>query len=59
MDPITNVMDYVDDVGMDDFTPDQSTRMAKHWHAFRDKKAPASEKRVTSPAALRVATVVR
>jgi hypothetical protein len=37
-DPITNFMDYVDDVCMDHFTTDQSTRMRKHWHAFRDKK---------------------
>jgi hypothetical protein len=38
-DPITNFMDYVDDVCMDHFTPDQTKRMRKHWHAFRDKKA--------------------
>jgi hypothetical protein len=37
-DPITNFMDYVDDVCMDHFTSDQTTRMRKHWHAFRDKK---------------------
>lgn len=37
-DPITNFMDYVDDVCMDHFTPDQEKRMRKHWHAFRDKK---------------------
>jgi hypothetical protein len=38
-DPITNFMDYVDDVCMDNFTPDQTKRMQKQWHAFRDKKA--------------------
>jgi hypothetical protein len=38
-DPITNFMDYVDDVCMDHFTSDQSKRMRTHWHAFRDKKA--------------------
>jgi hypothetical protein len=38
-DPITNFMDYVDDVCMDHFTSDQTKRMRKHWHAFRDKKA--------------------
>ena len=37
-DPITNFMDYVDDVCMDNFTPDQTRRMRTHWHAFRDKK---------------------
>jgi hypothetical protein len=37
-DPITNFMDYVDDVCMDHFTADQSKRMRKQWHAFRDKK---------------------
>jgi hypothetical protein len=37
-DPITNFMDYVDDVCMDNFTVDQTKRMRKHWHAFRDKK---------------------
>jgi hypothetical protein len=37
-DPITNFMDYVDDVCMDNFTVDQTNRMRKHWHAFRDKK---------------------
>ncbi len=37
-DPITNFMDYVDDVCMDNFTTDQTKRMRKHWHAFRDKK---------------------
>jgi hypothetical protein len=37
-DPITNFMDYVDDVCMDNFTSDQTKRMRKHWHAFRDKK---------------------
>jgi hypothetical protein len=37
-DPITNFMDYVDDVCMDQFTPEQTKRMRKHWHAFRDKK---------------------
>ena len=39
LDPITNFMDYVDDVCMVEFTPDQSKRMRKQWHAFRDKKA--------------------
>jgi hypothetical protein len=39
VDPITNFMDYVDDVCMDHFTSDQSTRMQRHWHAFRAKKA--------------------
>lgn len=38
-DAITNFMNYVDDVCMDRFTPEQSKRMGKHWHAFRDKKA--------------------
>ena len=38
-DPITNFMDYVDDVCMDHFTPEQVKRMQKQWHAFRDKKA--------------------
>jgi hypothetical protein len=37
-DPITNFMDYVDDVCMDNFTPEQTSRMRKHWHAFRAKK---------------------
>lgn len=37
-DPITNFMDYVDDVCMDHFTPDQEKRMRKDWHSFRDKK---------------------
>jgi len=37
-DPITNFMDYVDDVCMDNFTSDQSKRMRTQWHAFRDKK---------------------
>ena len=39
VDPIMNYMDYVDDVCMDHFTPDQTKQMQKHWHAFRDKKA--------------------
>ena len=38
-DPITNFMDYVDDVCMDHFTPEQTKRMRTHWHAFRNKKA--------------------
>ena len=38
-DPITNFMDYVDDVCMDHFTPDQTKRMRTHWNAFRAKKA--------------------
>jgi hypothetical protein len=38
-DPITNFMDYVDDVCMDNFTVDQTKRMRTHWHSFRDKKA--------------------
>ena len=38
-DPITNFMDYVDDVCMDNFTVEQTKRMRTHWHAFRDKKA--------------------
>lgn len=38
-DPITNLMDYTDDVCMDHFTDDQTKRMRKHWHAFRNKKA--------------------
>jgi hypothetical protein len=37
MDPITNFMDYVDDVCMDHFTDRQTLRMRKHWHAFRNK----------------------
>ena len=37
-DPITNFMDYVDDVCMDNFTSEQTKRMRKHYHAFRDKK---------------------
>lgn len=37
-DPITNFMDYVDDVCMDHFTPEQEKRMRKQWHSFRDKK---------------------
>jgi hypothetical protein len=37
-DPITNFMDYVDDVCMDNFTPEQEKRMRKDWHSFRDKK---------------------
>ena len=37
-DPITNFMDYTDDVCMDHFSADQTKRMRKHWHAFRDKK---------------------
>ena len=37
-DPITNFMDYVDDVCMDNFTVEQTKRMRTHWHAFRDKK---------------------
>jgi hypothetical protein len=37
-DPVTNFMDYVDDVCMDNFTADQMKRVRKHWHAFRDKK---------------------
>jgi hypothetical protein len=37
-DPITNFMDYTDDVCMDNFSADQTKRMRKHWHAFRDKK---------------------
>jgi hypothetical protein len=35
MDPITNFMDYVDDVCMDEFTADQTYRMQKAWKAFR------------------------
>ena len=38
-DAITNFMNYVDDVCMDRFTGDQTKRMRKHWHAFRDKKS--------------------
>ena len=37
-DPITNFMDYTDDVCMDHFTAEQTKRMRKHFHAFRDKK---------------------
>jgi hypothetical protein len=37
-DPITNFMDYTDDVCMIEFTSEQSKRMRKQWHAFRDKK---------------------
>ena len=35
VDPITNFMDYVDDVCMDHFTGEQTKRMRKLWHAFR------------------------
>ena len=38
-DPITNFMDYVDDVCMDNFTAEQTKRMRKQWGAFRNKKA--------------------
>ena len=38
-DPITNYMEYTDDVCKDTFTADQTSRMRKQWHAFRDKKA--------------------
>jgi hypothetical protein len=38
-DAITNFMNYVDDVCMDNFTSEQTKRMRKHWHAFREKKA--------------------
>jgi hypothetical protein len=34
-DPITNYMDYVDDVCMTDFTPDQAVRMDRQWKTFR------------------------
>ena len=34
-DPITNYMDYVDDVCMTDFTLDQTARMDKQWKVFR------------------------
>jgi len=27
-----------DDLCMDHFTADQTKRMRKHWHSFRDKK---------------------
>lgn len=37
-DPVMNFMDYTDDVCMDHFTAEQTKRMRKHWHAFRDKK---------------------
>jgi Pregnancy-associated plasma protein-A len=37
-DPITNFMDYVDDVCMDHFTFEQTKRMRKQYHAFRAKK---------------------
>jgi hypothetical protein len=37
-DPITNFMDYTDDVCMDNFSAEQTKRMRKHWHSFRDKK---------------------
>lgn len=35
VDPVTNFMDYVDDVCMDHFTADQQRRMQKQWKAFR------------------------
>ena len=35
LDPITNVMDYVDDVCMVEFTSDQDRRMGKQWKAYR------------------------
>jgi hypothetical protein len=35
LDPITNYMDYVDDVCMDNFTAEQERRMYKQWKAFR------------------------
>jgi hypothetical protein len=35
VDPITNYMDYVDDVCMTDFTLDQAARMDKQWKVFR------------------------
>ncbi len=38
-DPITNFMDYTDDVCINEFTSEQSKRMRMQWHAFRDKKA--------------------
>lgn len=38
-DPYENFMDYTDDVCMDHFTTEQTKRMRKHFHAFRDKKS--------------------
>ena len=35
LDPITNFMDYVDDVCMVEFTSDQDRRMGKQWKAYR------------------------
>jgi hypothetical protein len=35
LDPITNFMDYTDDVCMVEFTSDQERRMGKQWKAFR------------------------
>ena len=37
-DSITNFMNYTDDVCMQEFTAEQTKRMRKQWHAFRDKK---------------------
>jgi hypothetical protein len=35
VDPVTNFMDYTDDVCMFEFTSGQSTRMSTMWNSFR------------------------
>ena len=37
LDPITNYMDYTDDSCMNNFTPDQTTRMKAMWAAYREQ----------------------